>query len=48
MADDVRVLELREVVFVSSFVVPSPPAWAEGLGVLMARTSTQGFSPVLL
>ena len=26
----------------------SPPACADGLGALIARTSTQGFSPVLL
>jgi hypothetical protein len=47
MADDIGVLELREVVFVSSFVVPSHLP-ADGLGVLIACTSTQGFSPVLL
>jgi len=41
-------LNLARLFSLSWFVVPSSPACAVGFGVLIARTSTQGFSPVLL
>jgi hypothetical protein len=48
MADDVRVLELGEIVLVIFVGGAVAAGLGGGLGALIARTSTQGFSPVLL